>query len=258
MRAISYLVVEYKIYMTKKNMAYNGESHDIIVGDTVGSLTQLQKSLIFGSLLGDGYLRIVPGRKNALLEINHSISEKKYVDWKFKILKSISKSGPKSRKGNGSRVAYRFTTRQHPELTDIYRWFYRADKKKRIPSNLVLDPMSIAVWYMDDGGKCGQDNVYLNTQQFDADDQNLCMRYLENFGIKSSLNRDKIYWRVRIKSDSIEKFFDLVRPYIIPSMEYKLSYNPVETYSEMNGVSRKSDTNMPSPPTSAKLRRVKR
>jgi len=67
--------------------------------NTVGSLTQEQKSIIIGSILGDGYLRIVPGRKNAFLEINHSISEKDYVDWKHQELKNLVKSPPKARKG---------------------------------------------------------------------------------------------------------------------------------------------------------------
>ena len=44
--------------------------------NTVGSLTQYQKSLIIGTIFGDGYLRIIPGRKNAFLEINHSFSQK--------------------------------------------------------------------------------------------------------------------------------------------------------------------------------------
>lgn len=44
------------------------------MGNTVGSLTQVEKSIITGSLLGDGYLRIVSGRTNAFLEINHSVS----------------------------------------------------------------------------------------------------------------------------------------------------------------------------------------
>ena len=36
--------------------------------NTVGSLTQLQRSVIIGSILGDGYIRIFPGRKNALMD----------------------------------------------------------------------------------------------------------------------------------------------------------------------------------------------
>jgi hypothetical protein len=63
--------------------------------NTVGSLTQLERSIIIGSLFGDGYLRIVPGRFNALLEINHTIHQKEYVDWKYDMLKLICKSGPK-------------------------------------------------------------------------------------------------------------------------------------------------------------------
>ena len=70
--------------------------------NTVGSLTQIQKSLIIGTLLGDGYSRIIPKRKNALLEVNHSFAQKEYVDWKYEILKNISGSPPKERKGNGN------------------------------------------------------------------------------------------------------------------------------------------------------------
>jgi len=80
------------------------------MGNTVGSLTQEQKSIIIGSLLGDGYLRIIPGRKNAFLEINHSISEKDYVNWKYQKLKELIKSHPKQRKGKKGRIAYRFFT----------------------------------------------------------------------------------------------------------------------------------------------------
>ena len=97
--------------------------------NTVGSLTQIQRSLIIGSLLGDGYVRIVKGRRNAFLEINHAFSMKEYVDWKYEILKDIVISPPKMRKGNGHRVAYRFFTRQHPEITELFKLFYKDGKK---------------------------------------------------------------------------------------------------------------------------------
>lgn len=95
----------------------------------MGSLTQLQKSVIIGSILGDGHLRKALGRKDAFLEINHSIKAKEYVNWKYSILKSISKSNPKMRKGNGRRIAYRFLTRQYPEISQFYRIFYVKGKK---------------------------------------------------------------------------------------------------------------------------------
>src|SRR5882757_9459236 len=115
--------------------------------NTVGSLTQLQRSIIIGTILGDGYLRIVSGKKNALLEINHSLSQKEYVDWKYEMLQALCKSGPKSRKSNGTRIAYRFNTRQHPELTTLHTAFY-GEGKKSIPDILILDPIMLAVWFM--------------------------------------------------------------------------------------------------------------
>src|SRR3989344_9029830 len=114
--------------------------------NTVGSLTQLQKSVLIGSLLGDGYLRIIPDRKNAFFEVNHSIKSKEYVDWKFQIFRNICISGPKMRHGKDRRIAYRFFTKQHPELTEFYKMFYR-NGRKVIPSNLRLNPIILSVWF---------------------------------------------------------------------------------------------------------------
>lgn len=189
--------------------------------NTVGSLTQLQKSVIIGTILGDGYVRIIPKRKNALLEINHSIKEKKYVEWKYSVLRNLVKSPPKLRKTNGNRVAYRFYTKQLPELTKLYRLFYR-NNKKIIPPNLILNRIILAVWYMDDGSKCGNSNFYFNTQQYSLDDQKKLINKLEKIGLKAKLNKDKNYWRIRLVSKSIERFKQLVGDIIIPSMLYKI------------------------------------
>ena len=195
----------------------------------MGSLTQTQRSVIIGSLLGDGYLRIVPGRKNALFESNHAISQKEYVDWKYEMLKSICKSGPKERRGNGERIAYRFSTRQHVELTELWRMFYDKNGTKNIPLNLELDSMILAVWFMDDGSKCRASDVYLNTQQFSIDDQERCQRMLIKLGIESTLNKDKEYWRIRFKKSSLPKLWSIIAQHQIPSMSYKFGDNPVET-----------------------------
>ena len=188
--------------------------------NTVGSLTQEQKSIIIGTLLGDGYLRIVPGRKNAFLEINHSISEKDYVDWKYQKLKNLVKSPPKTRKGKGKRIAYRFFTRQHPEITELYQEFYQ--NREKITPNLKLNPLIIAVWFMDDGSKSYR-TCYLNTQRFSLQSQKRLIKMLRGqCGIESSLNKDKEYYRIRIKQSSAERFKELIQNYIIPTMRYKL------------------------------------
>ena len=199
------------------------------MGNTVGSLNQVQRGIIIGTLLGDGYLRIMEGRKNAFLEINHSYSEKKYVDWKYNHLKRFVKSLPKARKGNGKRIAYRFYTRQIPYLTFLFNEFYN-NKKKIIPSWLKLNPLILAVWFMDDGHKSYR-TYYLNSQRFEIKYQEFLMNLLVALGIKTTLNKDKNYFRIRIKQSSAEKFRNLIEKFIIPEMKYKLGDNPVETFS---------------------------
>lgn len=199
------------------------------MNNTVGSLTQRQKSIIIGSVLGDGYLRIVPGRKDAFLEVNHSIKAKDYVLWKYSELKNICESAPKERIIDERRTAYRFFTKQHPEITEIFKKFY-IDNRKIIPK-IELDELMLAVWFMDDGSKTNKGDVYLNTQQFSMNDQKKLLNFLRNLGIKARLNKDKKYYRIRILKESLAHFNKIISPHVVSSMKYKLSYDPVETYS---------------------------
>ena len=196
--------------------------------NTVGSLTQYQLSIIIGSILGDGHIRKIKGRKDAFLEINHSIKAKEYVDWKYSALKNICISPPKERIIDEKRTAYRFFTKQNPELTKLFKIFYR-NKKKIIPSSLVLNPLILAVWYMDDGSRTRKNDIYLNTQQFSMRDQRKLLHQLRLMGLRARLNKDKRYYRIRFLKESVPKFNEIISPYVISSMRYKLSYDPVET-----------------------------
>ena len=196
--------------------------------NTVGSLTQEQESIIIGSILGDGYLRIIKGRRNAFLEVNHSARQKEYVDWKYLKFNNLAAGLPKLRSGNGTRMAYRFYTRQHPRLTEFYQQFY-PQGKKIFPVNIKLNSLCLAVWYMDDGSKCRSSDVYLNTQQFDNVSQNRMLAALDELGLKATLNKDKCYYRIRFVKSSLFQLKILIAKHLIPSMRYKLSYDPVET-----------------------------
>jgi len=184
----------------------------------VGSLMDKQKAIIIGSLLGDGSMRC---RANALLEVNHSIKQKAYVDWKYKNLRNLVSSPPKARRGEGVRIAYRFTTKSLPVLTRFYRKFYK-DGKKIIPDNLKLNPLSLAVWFMDDGSKSYR-AVYFNTQQFDSDSLSKLIKLLKSgFDINARPNKDKKYYRLRIAVESVVKLRKIINPYLLPSLKYKL------------------------------------
>ena len=186
-------------------------------GNTVGSLSETQRSLIVGTLLGDGAMRC---KVNALIEINHSAEQKAYVDWKHQQLAELVGTPPKPRNGNGGRVAYRFTTLSRPELTPYCRAFYPNGKK--VVPDVTLTPLALAVWFMDDGSKSHR-ALYLNTQQFELEDQLRLVKILSTqFGIHATLNRDKTYHRIRVAVRSVDRFVELIRPHLLNCFEYKL------------------------------------
>jgi len=183
----------------------------------MASLTETQRSVILGTMLGDGAMRC---KRNALLEINHSAKQRAYVDWKFGVLRDLVATSPAERKSGHSRRAYRFVTRSLSGLTPIYKLFYR-DGKKRVPE-LLLDPLILAVWFMDDGSRSYK-TYYLNTQQFDRTDQERLVAMLgRQFNLRAYLNRDKSYLRIRLSVESARRFREIVRPHILTCFEYKL------------------------------------
>ena len=129
------------------------------------------------------------------------------------------------REGNNGRVAYRFYTRQLPTLTALRIQWY-PEGKKIVPNDLVLDPMILAVWFMDDGSMCRESDVYLNTQQFDLISQQRLIYKLEQLGIYGRLNKDKNYQRIRFLKSSIPALRDMIQSRLVPSMKYKLVMTP--------------------------------
>ena len=185
----------------------------------MGSLTKYEKAIVIGCLLGDGAMRC---KDNALLEINRSVKQKVYVDWKYNALQRLVATPPKLRRAGSNRIAYRFTTRSLPELTDIYKRFY-INGSKIVPDDLLIDPLSLAVWFMDDGCKSYR-AVYFNTQKFDNESQQRLRNMLKKqFGIATSLNKDKIYYRLRVAVDSVQILKSLIEKYTLPLFEYKLT-----------------------------------
>jgi LAGLIDADG DNA endonuclease family len=177
----------------------------------------VQRQIIVGSLLGDGAMRC---KTNALLEINHSVHQQSYVDWKYRHLANLVRTPPKARRSNGARIAYRFVTRSLPELTPFFRLFYGTGRK-RIPE-LELSELTLAVWFMDDGCR-SRNAVYLNTQQYEEVSQSTVLRLLrEQWGIEGALNRDKTYHRVRLSVEGTRKLGKLIEPYLLPELRYKL------------------------------------
>lgn len=127
------------------------------LGNTVESgLTDIQKFLVLGTLLGDGCLE--KRWANSRLRIDHYSINKDYVFWKYKILKNLAASKPRiirqiDRRSGNTCVRWAFATHATPELNFYYKFFYQNGKKEIHPKiiNHLTHALSLAVWVMDDG-----------------------------------------------------------------------------------------------------------
>jgi len=212
------------------------------MGNTVGrqfSISKFQKKVIIGCLLGDGSLECRSRGGSARLRIHHGWRQKELVFWKYKALKNLVSCIPKkiicwkNPKNSEDYYSWYFHTRTIPELREFYKTFY-SNGKKRLPNNIakLVTPISLAVWIMDDGCLDGN-SLILNTHHLSLiENKTLQKIFRREFNLNCGINKDRRNWRLRfIKRDS-PKMQNLIRPYVIPSMRYKIV--PVETYPDYN------------------------
>ena len=201
-------------------------------------LDEYQKAIIVGTILGDACLHENWSKTNSRLQIRHSIAQKEYVLWKYEALKSLVLTAPQH---YGRTNSVWFRTISHPDLTKLQQIFYR-DGKKVIPKNIetfLSNPLTMAVWFMDDGNakreKGKMRGYHLNTQSFTVAENVVLQKALDKiWNIRASLETNHGYKRLFMGVKNISTFNEIVHPYILPSLSYKISSigdssSPVET-----------------------------
>ena len=119
------------------------------------SLSCPEKSVILGSLLGDGSLKIYPGYKNARFSFRHSEKESAYFFYKVGLLSEIGSPGSVQRQapdGWSSLGKLRYQSRALPALSEIHNVTHKKNKLQIRRKWLNhLTPHSLAIWWFDDG-----------------------------------------------------------------------------------------------------------
>ena len=148
-------------------------------------------SVIVGSLLGDGYLT-----PNGSLQIEHRLDHASYVCWEYEMLNCVAGKPPKVVERHDSRTArtyrsMRFYTRS---VLKSFRDRFYPDRRKVVPSSIgdLLDPMALAVWFMDDGGRGARTprGLVINTSSFSLEEQSLLQSVMKaKFEIEASVHR---------------------------------------------------------------------
>lgn len=200
-------------------------------------LTEKQKAIALGTLLGDGSLN--KRGNDYRLHIKHSKNQLFFVEYKHSVFSSIVTMPINifSQKVKDKFYEFaEFVTLTHPEFTKLHQLFYR-NGKKSITTELcsqITNPLSIAIWFMDDGS-CDNSGVIFNTQCFELSEikmlQNL---FATKFNLQTTYRRNKKGWVIYVPKNSLPILQNLIGKYILPEFFYKLvpyneKSNPVET-----------------------------
>lgn len=188
-------------------------------------LSSIQRDVLVGTVLGDGSLKISRSGKAAQLQICHSFKAKEYVFWKQQIFKNWVFAEPRYHQINNSLI---FRTVSHSLIFEYMKLFYR-DRIKIIPQNIsdiLKSALSLAVWFMDDGNGYLKNNAFrISTYAFGLEGNLLLKECLsKNFGLDVNLWKDSKGYQIYIpiNNGSAIKFRQLVEPYIIPRLKYKI------------------------------------
>lgn len=189
-----------------------------------------QRSILIGSLLGDANINKRGNCHRVLFK--HSEKQKSLLIWKRQEFDSITGMDinyfQQVVKGNIYGFC-QFVTLTHPEFSDIYKKFYTARRGKIIPvdiTRLVKDPLSLAVWIMDDGAK---DNVgmTIQTHSFSKTEVERLIKTLKiNFKLLCTMRKNKGKFIIYFPKTEIPRLWKLVRAFILPEYKYKFPLTP--------------------------------
>jgi len=196
-------------------------------------ITNRQNAIIVGTLLGDSLLE--RNGRYVRLSVDHSIKQKDYLLWKYNELKTLVPSEPRIINSYHLKEKKKYTRLHFAtyslELFECYwKAFYVNNKKTIVKfiSTWFKDPLSLAVWYMDDGYKRNDCNALrISTDAFSLSEQKILQDILKkNFNAMATLHRKGKWWNLYIPQKEVNKFVRIISPYIIPSLKYKIALTP--------------------------------
>jgi len=191
-------------------------------------LSQIQQYILTGLLLGDGCLE--RKSKNSRLQVKQSVGKKEYVFWLYNYFSEFVKTPPQQRKDTDQ---WYFATRSLPQFEEWNTVFYK-NRKKIVTENisqLLASPITLAVWFMDDGTLDYREKSHYSftysTDSFSVKEVSLLQTaLLENFGIESSIqtpkSRGKKYTKLYIGKNGRERFIKIIQPHILDCFAYKV------------------------------------
>ncbi len=214
------------------------EAAELAPGDRVlqavpHRLSDFQWEIVLGGLMGDGALSPTRSGHGARFRMGHGKKQVEYLDWKTSLFANLGTS--RSTNANGASFV---DVQPLPELAELRRAVYVGGKKMFGDDYLKrLTPLSLAIWYMDDGTFSirakglqartadGSGRSEVCVEAMEATTRERVASYLaDTWGIRPQL----VHRSAKNKAcfvfskDETAKLHALIAPFVHPSMEYKL------------------------------------
>ena len=212
------------------------QAGDLIVGDRVIQavphyLSNFQWEVILGGLMGDAALSWNENRVGARLRFGHGAEQAEYADWKASLFANVRVS----RSTNAQGAVFHDVT-PLAELAELRRAVYIGGTKVLSHDYLKrITPLSLAVWYMDDGGFTLPSKGLQERTAGGSGRSEICVQAIETtsrvrlqehirdtWGIDSTLVERGGNAILQFPTAETAKFHALIAPFVHPSMEYKL------------------------------------
>jgi recombination protein RecA len=211
---------------------------ELIAGDRVLQatsqlLSDFQWQVVLGGLMGDGALSPARSGNGARFRWGHGSKQTAYGDWKASLFANLTIS----RSVNSAGAVFH-DVQPLPELAELRGAVYIRGKKVLSDDYLkALTPLSLAIWYMDDGTftirakglqertRDGSGRSEICVAAFDDGSQvRLCSYLADNWDIRPRLSHKgvrRIPFLIFPK-DETAKLHALIAPFVHPSMDDKL------------------------------------
>jgi len=247
---------------------------ELIVGDRVMQsvpqlLSDTQWQVLLGGLMGDGALSPTRSGNGARFRWGHGARQAEYGDWKASMFANISVSRSVNAKG-----AVFHDVQPLPELAELRESVYIGAKKVLSDDYLKrLTPLSLAVWYMDDGSfalrskglqartEGGSGRSEICVEAFSADSRQRLRDHLADtwsIDAKLTIRGERQMAVLQFPTAETAKLHALIAPFVHPSMQYKLLPAYQGRFEVEPVFAEPAQVLMPMPITSIKVQRDRR
>lgn len=207
-------------------------------------LSYEEKGLLVAICLGDGNLhKPHPKTKSVQLEVGHSIKQIEYCTYKRDLVHNILGQESKVPKILIRKVKVKnkeYETCRFLKTCDYFlalRKLLYPHERKTITREILnmLTPQGLAIWYMDDGSCYYKDSLIdghsicidlrISTDCFTSEEHDIIVNYFRekwNINFYKYYSKTRDVYCIRANKEAAIKFINLIKPYVISSMQYKI------------------------------------